>query len=313
MDPEPPVVPVIPDAPVAPARSAAREVIRETKSEACMQGPEEPEPSEPMDSWPPLKSVSHSTRTGRAKVKKPVSVAVRRRPTPEPENDFVVVEMEKVERSRRKKSRPVSDSGENGNGDDGGSMMRGVLISSLCALAGAAVWFALARFTGQELSPIAWLVGLAAGCGMLLGLHHTSRAAGATSAALAIGGILLGKVLVFFFVTLPLLGLLALISQEQLRQTGIDPAHATTAQYQVARDKAGRILRDMDFATREAAIEKGQESIRSAGSPMAYMTTSERGIFMLRNTFHWMDLLYVALAVGTAFKIATYSSGKNGD
>jgi hypothetical protein len=146
---------------------------------------------------------------------------------------------------------------------------------------------------------------------MLLGLHRTSLASGVISAALAIGGIVLGKVLVFFFVTLPLLGLLGLIATEQLQHNNIDPQHATMQQWQTARDKASGILRDMDFSTREAAIETGQQNIHASGSPMAYMTTAERGLFFFRYTFKWMDLLYLALAVGTAFKIATYS-GRNG-
>jgi hypothetical protein len=221
-------------------------------------------------------------------MKKPVSVAVRRRGAPEPQNDFVVVEVEKLDL------------------EPAGSMARGVLISSLCALAGAGVWFALARFTGHELSPVAWLVGLAAGGGMLIGLHQTSRAAGVVSGALAIAGILLGKVLVFSLVTLPLLGLLSLLAQEQLRQGGIDPQHATIQQWQSARDKAGGILRDMDFSTREAAIEKGQETIRASGNPMSYLSEKDRDALFFRYTFKPIDLLYAALAVGTAFKIATY-------
>jgi hypothetical protein len=259
-----------------------------------------------MDSWPPLSPASGV----RPKRKNPVSVSVRRRPAPEPENDFGVVEMEKIERKRGRAEKESGSRIQNGNGNgNGGSMVRGVLISALFALAGAGVWFALARFTGHELSPIAWAVGLAAGFGMMLGLHHASRAAGVTSGGLAIGGVLLGKVLVFFFVTLPLLGLLGLIAHEQLQHDGVDPTKATQQQWQTARDKAGAILRDMDFSTREAAIEKGLEGLRTAGNPMAYMTPAERVRFMLSNTFQWMDLLYIALAVGTAWKIATYGNG----
>ena len=62
---------------------------------------------------------------------------------------------------------------------------------------GAAIWAGISYATNYEIGWIAWGVGIAAGFGMMIGYNGTSVSAGGVAAMLAVGGILLGKWMVF--------------------------------------------------------------------------------------------------------------------
>jgi hypothetical protein len=186
-----------------------------------------------------------------------------------------------------------------------GSLFRGAALSALAALLGAGVWFAIARFTGYELSLIAWAVGLAAGLGMLLGRHRSSSAAGAIAGAMALGGIVLGKLAVFAIVTVPMLGVLASIEQMQFRERGIDPHAATVAQREAALDAARTELSTLDFRARQDRIQRYCAANGGTLGPVQTLAADDGAQLFFRTMFKPIDLLSAVLAIGSAFKVAT--------
>ncbi len=82
----------------------------------------------------------------------------------------------------------------------GGGITVGTTLAILGATVGAAIWFGAALATNYEIGWIAWGIGALAGGGMALGMRGGSPVGGAVAAIVAVGGILLGKVIVFSWV-----------------------------------------------------------------------------------------------------------------
>lgn len=73
----------------------------------------------------------------------------------------------------------------------------GCVLSGVGALIGAVVWYFVARKTGFEVGYVAWGLGLAAGFGMIVGVRGHHPLAGIVAAAIAAGGILAAKYMIF--------------------------------------------------------------------------------------------------------------------
>ncbi len=142
-------------------------------------------------------------------------------------------------------------------GESSGMLLlaRGIALSSVGALLGAAVWALVAVATHREIGWIAWAVGAAAGGGMSLGYDDKSDGTvpGILAAFIALGGIVMGKVFILVWVLYPLLtgnledfafqreAVAGNMATQVLEQRGIDPESDEIA-FQQEYDKSLRSL-----------------------------------------------------------------------
>ena len=127
----------------------------------------------------------------------------------------------------------------------------------------ALVWFFIAKVTGREIGWIAWGVGVAAGFGMMMGYNGHSVHSGAIAAGMAVVGIVVGKLMVFAFVILPMVTVMlggrgdaasekeavtVFLAFANLEAQGVDPSTATKSQ----ESKAERDAREADRSQRLA-------------------------------------------------------------
>jgi hypothetical protein len=212
-----------------------------------------------------------------------------------------------------------------------GSMLMGAILSAVFATVGAFVWFAIAKATHREIGWIAWGVGIAAGFGMMLGYKGTSVASGGVAAMFAVGGILLGKWIVYcslFGVATSLAGeiskaadqipdddkLRVYLINQQLEQKGLDPETAKATQRQAAGVEADKIIARMDAKTKAEQIKKARESFEQFHKRLAHDLEAAIGedASFVKTMFDPMDLLFFVIAIASAFKVATFGGQAEG-
>ncbi len=205
--------------------------------------------------------------------------------------------------------------------DDGtrAAYIRGTIISGIAALIGAFIWFGVAKATEREIGWIAWGVGVMAGFGMMVGANGNSVTAGGIAAAMSVGGILLGKFMVFTFVVMPLFGqmldqtlggisdadkLEVWVTNQQLEKKKLDVESATDAQRAVANAEAKKLIAKMDAKTKAAETKKANESFSRLIGEAADEVPKSRLFFS--TMFAPLDVLFFILAIASAFKVATF-------
>ena len=85
-----------------------------------------------------------------------------------------------------------------------GTFALGVVLSLVCALAGAAVWWTVAMLTGYYVAWIAWGLGILTGFGMLVGYREANAKAGVAAACIVVLGIVSARVTIFAYMNAPL-------------------------------------------------------------------------------------------------------------
>ena len=214
---------------------------------------------------------------------------------------------------------------------DGGNLIKGALISAAFAFVGALVWYFIAKATEREIGWIAWGVGLAAGFGMMIGYNGTSVKSGTVAATMAVAGIIVGKFMVFTWVVIPMVvpmlsGLLdkelekispedrlhVHVLNQQLEKKGIDPDDATDAQSEAADKEAEAIIAKMDAKTKKAEIDKATAAMKSQGEAVV-ATEMNRSKLFFETMFSPVDIIFIVLAVGSAFKVATFGNEVQND
>ncbi len=95
-------------------------------------------------------------------------------------------------------------------------LLRGTAISAVGAVVGAVAWAFVAVLTGFQIGWVAWGVGAAAGGGMSYGADELEDGTvpGVIAAFMALGGILLGKILIVLWFVIPLIGQAAAEAEE---------------------------------------------------------------------------------------------------
>lgn len=199
-----------------------------------------------------------------------------------------------------------------------GSLVKGTIISGVCAFVGALIWYVIAKATGLEIGWIAWGVGFAAGAGMMAGYNGTSVHSGSIAAAMAVVGILVGKFMVFTWVAVPMMTkmvddmmlkigdekiLNVFVANQEMQKAGIDPGEASDAQRQKFSVAAQTIIAKMDEATKKASVQKGIELLKEKGREVM---GAKQGSLFAKTMFAPIDILFVVLAVASAFKVATF-------
>ncbi|MEA2709900.1 MAG: hypothetical protein QOF78_2501 [Phycisphaerales bacterium] len=202
---------------------------------------------------------------------------------------------------------------------DRAAYIRGTIISGVAALIGAFIWFAIAKGIEREIGWVAWGIGVMAGFGMMIGANGNSVTAGMIAAIMATAGIMLGKVMVFCFVVLPMFSnildktfgrisaadkLELTITDQQLEKKKIDVESATDAQRDIAKGEAKTLIAKMDAKTRQAETQKAVDSFNRLVDEARDEIPKSRLFFS--TMFAPIDILFFVLAVASAFKVATF-------
>ncbi len=133
-----------------------------------------------------------------------------------------------------------------------GSVAVGCALSMAGALVGAVIWCVVALSTQYEIGWIAWALGLLAGGGMVLGCKKREPSYGVLAAAIALGGIVAAKVMVF-----------TQVNHEELRDTpatvaslsdeGVEDSEAVVA----GAERVGKAMRVAYHRAHRKAREEG--------------------------------------------------------
>ena len=80
-----------------------------------------------------------------------------------------------------------------------GGFILGCVLSAVGALIGAAIWAGITIVSDYEIGWIAWILGLLAGGGMVLGYREKNLRAGVVAAGIAVLGIAAARIIIFLF------------------------------------------------------------------------------------------------------------------
>jgi hypothetical protein len=195
----------------------------------------------------------------------------------------------------------------------GGRFALGCIFSAVGAGVGAAIWGAIAYKSQYEVGWVAWGLGGLAGLGMLIGFRTASLIGGVVAAGLSVLSIVAAKFVVFGLLLDTLVGqMLApagtpredLVNLMAFKAAREDPAtesaHKETADEMYAREleKAEPIvaaLSDDEVARRITVL--------NAEARAFFRTGMNRQFFQIM--FSWKDVIFIGLALATAFKIGS--------
>ncbi|HEV8398523.1 MAG TPA: hypothetical protein VGQ18_01670 [Gemmatimonadales bacterium] len=188
----------------------------------------------------------------------------------------------------------------------------------------AVLWAAIAYFTGMEIGWVAWGVGALVGYAVAKSAHEPSASLGPTAAALAVGSLLLAKILILEFALPPILTaellknpdattgmfvldmtthksfspeLQTLLDQSEARPGSLSEAQQVDMQQKMAGEVIARV---------SSASRAEKERVARAGAD-AFL--KEAGFFGgLKDLFSLYDALWIFLAVSSAYRIAQSKS-----
>ncbi len=233
-----------------------------------------------------------------------------------------------------------------------GTFVLGCILSVVGAGIGAAIWYIVAMKTHMEIGYVAWAVGGLAGFGMAFGSRRAGAVPGAVAALVSVVAIVAAKVLIFVTVLAAILTgdtsdkdaqksfVKVQLIQEELRSQGVEPARASEAQWNAARDSAGQRVEKMkpselasefkrlhqaDQERREAAAAAAKASKPAAevsGAPPATGAPNDgddegasgddsagagQALFsaFFGAMFGIIDIVFVILAMATAYKVGS--------
>jgi ribosomal protein S27E len=90
-----------------------------------------------------------------------------------------------------------------GAGVFGPGLLRGLIFGCIAAIVSAGAWALVGALTGMQIGWLAWGVGVLCGFAVAMGCEQTDDTQGIIAAGCAVGGIVLGKFMLMYFVFLP--------------------------------------------------------------------------------------------------------------
>jgi len=199
-----------------------------------------------------------------------------------------------------------------------------ILAGILVGIPAAVAWAAIAYFTGMEIGWVAWGVGAGVGYAVAKSAHEPSASLGPTAAAIAVGSLLLAKILILEFALPPILAAELLKNQDAV--TGMFVLDMTTRksftpELQALLDQAdaqpGSLSDDQqvdmqqkmaaEVMARVASASRAEkERVARAGADSYLKETGFFGNF--KDLFSFYDALWIFLAISSAFRIAQSKS-----
>jgi hypothetical protein len=236
--------------------------------------------------------------------------------------------MDDTPRSSSSRLHPVKVYGSGGGGGQSAAPRKKaspVLAGVLVGIPAAALWALIAYVTHYEIGWVAWGVGALIGFAVAKSAHEPSASLGATAAALAVVALILGKVLILEFALPPILrneilkdrdATAAMFLVDMGLNRSFSPELQSALEQAGAREDAvsseqrdelqGRM--QAEALARAASATKAERErvvrVHSAGilSSLGFFTT-------LKELFSLWDVVWIGLAISSAFKIAQGASG----
>lgn len=199
-----------------------------------------------------------------------------------------------------------------------------VFAGVLVGIPAAVVWALIARFTGYEIGWVAWGVGALVGYAVAKSAHEPSASLGPTAAAIAVGSLLLAKILILEFALPQMVAaellknpdavtgafvldmtahksfspeLQTLVDQNEGRPGSLSEAQQTDMQEKMGVEVIARV-QNATRAEKERAVRSGAE-----------IYLKQLGFFGgLKDLFSLFDLLWIFLAISSAYRIAQSKS-----
>lgn len=225
-----------------------------------------------------------------------------------------------------------------------GTFVLGCVLSLVGGAIGEALWCFIAYKTGYEVGYVAWGIGLITGFGMALGSRMCGVLPGVVAAAVALLAIIVAKILLVVVVLAAILTgdtsnaelkkayVMRHVAVEVLTEQGVDPDQATDAQWERAGRTAERRVEAMKKADLERAMTRYRAEDEAAAQgadgdakPAAERSGPSRADVefaaaedtavddgtadamgsMFWALFGFMDVIFILLAVGTAYKVGS--------
>lgn len=189
-----------------------------------------------------------------------------------------------------------------------------VLAGILAAVLAAVLWAVIAYATGYEIGWVAWGVGALIGFAVAKSSREPSPALGATAAVIAVGALILAKILILEF-ALP-----SVVEQEVLKNRqataamflvdmGINQSFSPELQAQVEMAKSGderqdgigaRMVREAEARAADASPAERERVVHRQVANLL----EEAGFFaVLGRLFSLWDVVWIFLAIGSAWRI----------
>jgi hypothetical protein len=199
-----------------------------------------------------------------------------------------------------------------------------VLAGILVGIPAAVVWAVIARFTGYEIGWVAWGVGAIVGYAVAKSAHEPSASLGPTAAAIAVGSLLLAKILILEFALPPIIQAELLKSPDAITgsfvldmtthksfspelQAVLDQAEAQSGSPSEAQQVDMQVKMRDEVAARIATATRAEKERVVRAAADSYL--KELGFFGgVKDLFSAIDLLWIFLAVSSAFRIAQSKS-----
>lgn len=203
----------------------------------------------------------------------------------------------------------------------GGRFALGCGLSAAGALVGAGIWFGVAYATHYEIGWIAWGVGVLAGLGMLFGYGKPDVLGGLVAAGMAIGAIMLGKLLLFHSIFGPMLAgadhadgterqqYAEVIAYELMEEPNLPP-NASEAEEERAYDAA----HDAALARAKERVSKMTDEevrgkLKTHRDEQRELGRKAYGMMFWSFSFGLIDIVFFVLAIATAFKLGAMGTG----
>jgi hypothetical protein len=205
-----------------------------------------------------------------------------------------------------------------------GSFSLAVSIAAVTAIASGMIWAGIALWVGMEIGYVAWLIGLAVGGSVIVMTDERSVRLGVVAVALAIGAIMLGKVVYVSYAlddgmrkvlkSNPAI-LEGMITAEMIENNELDEKYLKWREthFEITRQVLKRESKEMQQLIRQerGKIKKKLAALTPADKERFYTTQINKilGVFSYKDRLAassslW-DLLWFFLAISTAWKMAT--------
>ncbi|MFH1419995.1 MAG: hypothetical protein ABII12_17105 [Planctomycetota bacterium] len=204
-----------------------------------------------------------------------------------------------------------------------GTFVLGVILSATGAAVGGVAWFLAVWHLNVEVGYIAWGIGVLAGLGMTLGSRNPSTTGGVVAAGMSVLGVVGAKVAIFsFLISAFFLGqtddldvqrefVTGMMANEILDARGIEGEEQRDKQWNSANIEAELRVKSLSDDEIRAKWQEYRDQIED--QVKAAKTTEEQAesdgdgmfSFFISTQFSVFDLLWLFLAIGSAYKIGS--------
>lgn len=211
-----------------------------------------------------------------------------------------------------------------GIGESSPSMMLAVIVGGVAALAGAIVWALVAYYANLEIGYLAWGIGALVGLAFLKFYKPGGTVAGILAVALALGGITVGKFLtmdMYFSSDKALQEVLKSPEETGLLALGAYLQMKEMPEYPKADEETldGIFFRDQELPQSPTASVQGflmsfsvyyqsLTDVQKKDAARKFLDHHAKTISLqerAKASFKLFDIIFILLAVGTSFKLAS--------